>query len=68
MNLNKQVQINNKSSEKIIKTNQNKISEILNNFVDEYYTSKLSGKKILSSYFLNSLYRKTMKKNDKEFL
>jgi len=46
MNLNKQVQINNKSSEKIIKTNQNKISEILNNFVDEYYTSKLSGKKI----------------------
>ncbi len=41
---NKQVQSINLSSETIIKTEQNKIAEILNNFIDDYYKGKLSGK------------------------
>ena len=45
-NKNKQIQINNLNNDKLIKPDQNKISEILNNFIDEYYKGKLRGKKV----------------------
>lgn len=45
-NTNKQLKINNINNNKLIKTDQNKIAEILNNFIDEYYKGKLKGKNL----------------------
>lgn len=42
--MNKHGQTNNVSSDIKIITNQNKIAELLNKFIDDYYKGKLNGK------------------------